>query len=738
MSMDRVRRRFSSLPATALALAFALTLCVLALGFSRPAATAQTAGGRLDSQLTSLVEDVEAGKSTDASADIQAMGVDAGAGEVRVIIEPAPGAAVDTGALTRSGATIEMQAAGLVQARAQVGALRSVAATPGVDLVRVPLRAVPLVTSQGVALTNADDWHAGGLTGAGVRVAILDLGFDGYEAKLGTELPSTVTAISFRADGDIHGGDQPHGTGVAEVVHDMAPGAQLYLVNFDTEVELAAATTWIADQGIDIVNASWGYFASGPGDGTGLVDSIVSSSVDQGIFWSVAAGNHAQRQWSGLFVDTDADGFHEFTTGATPDEGNEVIGSFLGIVLAGERVSAELKWDDPFGAACRDYDLLLLRTEGQQLITVAASQNVQHNAGGCVPNADPTEGFIIAAPVTDTYHLVVQEKFAPTDANIHLFTWSQDLEYRVLPGTILQPGDNPDVTTVGAVPAASPDTIETFSSRGPTKDLRIKPDITAPDAVANSVYGSFAGTSAASPHVAGAAALLLEALPCFAPPQTGAFLETQTQDLGAPGKDNTFGAGRLSLGMPPQDLDDDGINDACDPNADGDIFPDATETTCGVVSLGPNVIPERIDGAFAAVDDDGDTAIDEPLPPAAAGFDCDGDGYTGTGEVSIYFPATTADQDPCGGEGWPSELFTTGGSVNKLNLQDVLSFVVPIRHLDTNPGDDGFSLRWDLLPGPGLFGKFINIQDLTALILGPTGNPPMIGGRAFNLECPWP
>src|SRR6185503_14478989 len=62
-------------------------------------------------------------------------------------------------------------------------------------------------------------------------------------------------------------------------------------------------------------------------------------------------------------------------------------------------------------------------------------------------------------------------------------------------------------------------TAEFFSSRGPTLDGRIKPDIAAIDGVSITGAGSFSapffGTSAAAPHMGGIAALLLQGAPCL-------------------------------------------------------------------------------------------------------------------------------------------------------------------------------------------------------------------------------
>jgi subtilisin family serine protease len=62
-------------------------------------------------------------------------------------------------------------------------------------------------------------------------------------------------------------------------------------------------------------------------------------------------------------------------------------------------------------------------------------------------------------------------------------------------------------------------TIQFFSSQGPTLDGRLKPDVSGIDGVSISGAGRFPspffGTSAAAPHVAGVAALVLQAAPCL-------------------------------------------------------------------------------------------------------------------------------------------------------------------------------------------------------------------------------
>src|SRR2546428_12785124 len=254
----------------------------------------------------------------------------------------------------------------------------------------------------------------------------------------------------------------------------MAPGAQMDLANFDTEVELANASQWLTAQGVTIINASWGYFTSGPGDGTGVVDDVVTQSTAAGTLWSVAAGNHATQHWSGPFNDQDNNSWHEFQNSPFIDEGNEVRG-FFGFLFAGDPVAAELKWDDPFGASCRDYDLYLKRTDDAGLpVTVAASENRQ-NDGGCVPGANPVEQLATTVPVTDIYHLTIQKHAAATNANMDLYSAYQDLEYVVTAGSGLQPPGKPQPAAGRGIQPDRPQFPEPLRPPGPAPRGTHKP-----------------------------------------------------------------------------------------------------------------------------------------------------------------------------------------------------------------------------------------------------------------------
>ena len=193
-----------------------------------------------------------------------------------------------------------------------------------------------------------------------------------------------------------------------------------------------------------------------------------------------------------------------------------------------------------------------------------------------------------------------------------------------------------------------------------------------------------------------------------------------------------------------EDADSDGSGDACDTgDSDGDLTSDSAEFACGSDASNSGSVPERVDGAYAGTDDDGDTQVDEALPAGTEGFDCDGDGYVGTTEAHVFGGATDRDQDPCGTGGWSGD-FVSGGvpdSTNKLNILDLASFAVPVRYIGTNVGTNPGDVRWDVSPGPGPLAKDINIIDIATFgaVTSTTGAPPMLGGvRAFlGPDCPW-
>ncbi|HEY7149070.1 MAG TPA: S8 family serine peptidase [Gaiellaceae bacterium] len=448
--------------------------------------------------------------------------------------------------VTRAGGRVQSVYGGVIEARVPATSLPGLAKSSAVSVVRAPARPVPdAVRGEGVTTTGAAAWHRAGVHGEGVRVAIVDLGFLNYRRSQSQgDLPPKVVKVNYCGT-DFESTD--HGTAVAEIVSEIAPAADLYLVCVRDVAGLGRAVEYARTHGIAIISHSASWFNTSRGDGLGAAgtpEGVVAAAHAAGILWVNAAGNRAQQHWSGTFVDANANGWNEFAPG---DEGNTVV------IPAGSYACAALKWDDWPGSA-EDYDLYFTLPNG------AVSNSSRNPQTGTEP---PTE---LVCQVNDsgsprTFGIAIRaQRVTGKPVRFDLFTFpGPNLEYQVAAGSVTEPGTSPAALTVGAA-CWRDNTLEPYSSQGPTIDSRAKPDLVGPDSVSSGIFGAFttcgrsgfAGTSAATPHVAAAAALVKQANPSFGPDEIAAYLEERTVDLGAPGRDAMFGSGALSMGAAPR------------------------------------------------------------------------------------------------------------------------------------------------------------------------------------------
>ena len=131
---------------------------------------------------------------------------------------------------------------------------------------------------------------------AGVRVAIVDVGFDGYEGQLGLRLPERVEIRSFRADGLLETGTD-HGTEASAIVHAVAPEAELTLVVVRGVQDLRLVAEFLVERQITVVSSSIGFVHAGAGDGTGPVSDALSPALEAGTAWINGVGNWGLQPW---------------------------------------------------------------------------------------------------------------------------------------------------------------------------------------------------------------------------------------------------------------------------------------------------------------------------------------------------------------------------------------------------------------------------------------------------------
>ena len=458
----------------------------------------------------------------------------------------------------------------LLQAFVPLSGLKALAGRPDIQLIREPQRvildeqeltAIPAIgtqTTDGVAASNASAWQPQ-CTGRGVRVAVIDGGFKDYTTLLGTDLPSSVNFYDWTSLGGP--GSSPHGTACAEVIYDMAPGVTLDLHRINTKVEFGTAVDQAIADGADIISASFSWIIDGPGDGTGFLAGIVKTASQNGIFFAKSAGNDAENCWSGTFSpqSSDMNTFHLWGTGTNINGFGPAPREYWPL-YKGYPLTVALHWDN-WTVVDQDYDLNLVGHNGVEWVLVDFSGAYQNGS----PGQTPTEYISTTTPFQGLYGVVVERWNSNRNVCFRLLTNAGvELNTRVAQRSLGFPADSPDAITVGAVDVNSPYPLESYSSQGPTfgpggacTGGAIKPDLTGYANVSTVSYLPdlpylFNGTSAATPHVAGAAALVRQAYPDYTVAQVQQFLETNAMDLGTAGKDNLFGAGRLYLGTPAQ------------------------------------------------------------------------------------------------------------------------------------------------------------------------------------------
>jgi len=533
--------------------------------------------------------------------------------------------------LQNAGVRIELQdkRQRIVQGHIPVTRLEGVAALPFVRFVRLPdygVRQTGSVETEGDAILKTDQVRSMlGVDGTGVRVGVISDGINGiFAAGCTTCGPTTATpspvssgdlpnatgtrnasgiltsvtaginAQSFRADSDLEAGlDTPpgaEGTAMLEIVHDLAPGAELLFANFSTSLEFNQAVNWIAanaDIGVDDI----GFFGM-PYDGTSAVSSntgaALNNDADTIRVYLTAVGNEARHHYQEDFVDSGVDGtaivglpgnLHLFQSTA---DTSDVLG--LGPTVTDQihlpaeaAVSVFLIWNDPLGASNNDYDLFLLRKGifGCLNFPDVVAWSIAPQNG----TQDPVEailGYINNTGAEDDFCILIQNSQNTAGVrNFDMFVLSapplvptrENHNYNTVRSSVpaeADAGGSPvSVISVGAIDQAEPGNvnIEPFSSNGPTQDGRLKPDVTGIDGVSITGAGEFpvpfSGTSAAAPHGAGVAALLLQAAPCLRAGAAGDLSPVNARtnlrnlilnnavDLGAAGPDNVFGYGRI-------------------------------------------------------------------------------------------------------------------------------------------------------------------------------------------------
>ena len=434
-----------------------------------------------------------------------------------------------------------------------------------------------------------------GLDGAGIKIGVLsdsyDTNNDGGGAAGGIasgDLPGPgnpfgrTTPIEVLQESPTQGIDE--GRAMLELIHDIVPEAPLAFRTANAgPVDFAQGILELASTGSDIIVDDITYFAQ-PFFQDGVIAQAAAQVVSQGVPFFSSAGNQGQESYDSPYRSNGAQAqigqsvyeAHDFDPGAGVDNFQRIA------VASGRRATVVLQWDQPFASAggagtANDLDIFVFDDNG-----IIISQSTNANIGGDaveVINIDNTSNqpllanLFIGRNITrggpapgrvKYYHARNPLTFDAFEFNTFsgtLFGHHQAAggagiaaaDYRNTPEFGTNPAQPQPSTSRGGVPIL----FDTAGSRLSQPIVRQQPVLTGPDNTNTTFFSvgqdpdndgnpNFAGTSAAAPHIAAVAALMMEAAGgpgSLSPQQINTVLSNTALDMLTPGFDFDTGAG---------------------------------------------------------------------------------------------------------------------------------------------------------------------------------------------------
>ncbi len=433
--------------------------------------------------------------------------------------------------------------------------------------------AVGAVTNTGTINSEGDVSHRSnlarlyGAAGFGIKVAVLSDSLDDGHSALAhsraTGNIGTVTILPGQA-----GTGEAEGLAMLEIVHDLAPSAQLYFATgFGSAASFAQNIRNLAAAGCKVIIDDVTDFDEPPFQ-DGVIAQAVNDVSAQGVLFFSSARNSGNKNdgtsstWEGDFVDG---GDASFYDGAGSRYHAFSTTSLTTNVTSTNQARADLFWADPLGGSFNDYDLFVLDNAGNVLRSSLDTQNGSQDPYESVNTLNVGERILVV-------------KFSGAGRFLHLDTGRCHLSISTA-GCVR--GHNasgaPNAFSVAETSAANRTTpftggtanpVITESSDGPRRMfffpngsaitpgnfsstgglLLLKPDITAASGVKTSLpttsgLNPFFGTSAAAPHAGAIAAQILSFRPGLSAAKVRAALNHSCLGIEAAGFDRDSGFG---------------------------------------------------------------------------------------------------------------------------------------------------------------------------------------------------
>jgi len=444
--------------------------------------------------------------------------------------------------------------------------------------------------------------EAFGLRGTGGTVGVLS---DSYNRDKGAatsaatdvasgDLPGTANPcagqqlpVSVLAEGPAGGDDE--GRAMLQIVHDLAPEAQLAFAtaftseeSFAKNIERLARPTSTGGAGAKVIvdDVAWfeePFFQDGP------IAAAVNKVTSEGVSYLSAAGNDNLFDHEGHEIASwEAPEFRDAGTcpsavGLTEthcmdfDPGPGTDDTYWIAVEPKSTLTLDLQWAEPWFGVESDLDAFLLGSSGQVL-----AESIRNNVSGGKPvelvsweNESPSETAIVRLAVNRCFAACNPAASLTAKPRLKFALLENgggvdEVEYPVSSGgdvvgpTIFGHAGSAAAISVGAVRFNTESAPERYSSRGPVRheyapvagsspapklgspEIIQKPDFVATDCGVTTFFASpsgakwrFCGTSAAAPHAAAAAVLLLERNPSLTPEEVRSQLSDTARSVGS-------------------------------------------------------------------------------------------------------------------------------------------------------------------------------------------------------------
>ena len=384
-------------------------------------------------------------------------------------------------------------------------------------------------------------------TGAGVTVGVLSDSFNDLGGAAADEASGALpSAAHIDVIKDLGSGGSDEGRAMMQIIHDIAPGANLaFYTAFDSEQDFANGILALAAAGCKVIVDDVSYFDE-PFFQNGVVAQAIQTVESEGVTYVTAAGNEASNGYQAAWTPITTSFHGTSLVDAESFGGSPVQTVTINTEGTGNSVPLILEWNQAYGsvsASTADLEILVFNASGTLIGTAT-------NSGNGEPS-NPWVEFNFSA--SGTYSVAIVNLHNGTDPGlIKEITEGDGLPATISgsnTGTVVGHAMTPGAITAGAVSVAetppfgvNPPISESFSSSGAGTELLFanngtplgSPDALSPvivsgvDDIHTTVPGGlsdFFGTSAASASLAGVAALILAANPALTPAQVEQIME---------------------------------------------------------------------------------------------------------------------------------------------------------------------------------------------------------------------